>query len=494
MKAIMQGFVGTTAEWEAKNPTLYKGVWAVEELENGSRRVKIGDGKTRWTKLKALGVEDIEGLTSSEAGLQTAVAEETARATDAEAGLQTAITEETARATDAETVLASDIAALNAGKIDKSVAGEAGTLMQSLEINEPTTNSVTAAYRSVDADTGAATETLVDLPVAGEEKAGMMPAESFRQIGENAARIAALENRAVHYQVVLAGEDPTQGELQQAYEQASGNAGPAPEQTTLDDAAFGKSYAWYETMNEWVDRGSSVISRFGNGKLGAIQGENADGKVFAENDGTGSVVGWSGLKARVGNVEETKAPIANPAFTGVPKVPNKTSAATSDGALIATEAQVKTVADSNALKAPIANPVFTGTPKVPSKTSAATSDGTLIATEAQVYLKADKASPIFTGTPKITDANDSQNRIAVAAATSNPNEANLPVGSYIILRDNGIIPPNSELSPSIYSTFDSIYYIGSLTQGSIPLSGTWRSCGAEVLSDGKYIIMCRRVA
>ena len=88
------------------------------------------------------------------------------------------------------------------------------------------------------------------------------------------------------------------------------------------------------------------------------------------------------------------AGVASPTFTGVPKVPSKTSAATSDGTLIATEAQV-------ALKANTASPVFTGTPKVPSKTGAATSDGTLIATEAQVALKANTASPVFTGTPKV---------------------------------------------------------------------------------------------
>ncbi|GHV76512.1 hypothetical protein AGMMS49942_13330 [Spirochaetia bacterium] len=52
-----------------------------------------------------------------------------------------------------------------------------------------------------------------------------------------------------------------------------------------------------------------------------------------------------------------------------------------------------------ALKAPLVSPVFTGAPKVPSKATAATSDGTLIATEAQVALKADLASSALTGVP-----------------------------------------------------------------------------------------------
>ena len=62
MKAIMQNFTGRTAEWEAANPVLYKGVLAVEEKEDGSRRVKIGDGITPWKRLKALGYGDIAGL------------------------------------------------------------------------------------------------------------------------------------------------------------------------------------------------------------------------------------------------------------------------------------------------------------------------------------------------------------------------------------------------------------------------------------------------
>jgi hypothetical protein len=78
-------------------------------------------------------------------------------------------------------------------------------------------------------------------------------------------------------------------------------------------------------------------------------------------------------------------------------VPSKTSAAGSDGTLIATEAQVN-------LKANLADPVFTGVPKVPAKKTAAnstTAGDTLIATESQVALKANIDSPVFTGTPKV---------------------------------------------------------------------------------------------
>ena len=45
------------------------------------------------------------------------------------------------------------------------------------------------------------------------------------------------------------------------------------------------------------------ISQFASGKLGTIAGSTADGRVKAEDDGTGSVNGWSNLKSRVSTAE-----------------------------------------------------------------------------------------------------------------------------------------------------------------------------------------------
>lgn len=53
----------------------------------------------------------------------------------------------------------------------------------------------------------------------------------------------------------------------------------------------------------------------------------------------------------------------------------------------------------NDLKLITHNTVFTGIPRVPIKTIAASTNGTLIATEAQVALKANIISPAFAGTP-----------------------------------------------------------------------------------------------
>ena len=239
----------------------------------------------------------------------------------------------------------------------------------------------------------------------------------------------------------------------------------------------------------------------------------------------------------------------SPEFTGTPKVPIKTSAATSDGTLIATEAQV-------ALKANLESPEFTGTPKVPTKTSAATSDGTLIATEAQVEQKQNKLnrtvggndnatgtvtdsggnlsipipvtvtapvssatqstagtralraelkiyrdnianlfankanldSPVFTGSPKITDSESgSTNRIAVVAETTARDETNLPVGVSVYVGVS-LWQIGRNKAEVIYLGGDINHY--SIT-GTRALAGTWLSSGTNSSAHPSYGVFRR---
>jgi hypothetical protein len=200
--------------------------------------------------------------------------------------------------------------------------------MQSITIKEDTTNSVIVSGWSRNVNNpGDAIRTDVALPMASEERAGIMPAESFSQIEENTTRIESLEGRALHYSVTLASDTPTQGALQTAYETASGETGTAPDQVTLDDTAYNKSYTWYETREEWVDRGTSTISQFTNSSLGTIKGSSVPGKIFAENDGTGSVVDWDVTQAAVANLQSSKA--------------DKTTATTSEAGLMSSSDKSK---------------------------------------------------------------------------------------------------------------------------------------------------------
>jgi len=57
------------------------------------------------------------------------------------------------------------------------------------------------------------------------------------------------------------------------------------------------------TTYTWTDMGIDTVNRFTNQIAGIIKGSATDGKVYAEDDGTGSVYGWDTLKGRVTAVE-----------------------------------------------------------------------------------------------------------------------------------------------------------------------------------------------
>lgn len=93
------------------------------------------------------------------------------------------------------------------------------------------------------------------------------------------------------------------------------NVPTAPGVTSAIEALQGRMTAVEETNNtqaseitELTNRVQAIedtpgVGQFGAGKLGTIAGSAADGRVKAEDDGTGSVNGWSDLKTRVTTAE-----------------------------------------------------------------------------------------------------------------------------------------------------------------------------------------------
>mgnify|MGYP003338104025 CR=1 FL=1 len=63
----------------------------------------------------------------------------------------------------------------------------------------------------------------------------------------------------------------------------------------------------YYTNDGWKDDGVDTVNTFTNQSAGIIKGSQTAGKVFAENDGTGSVYGWDALNNRVDSIETKDA-------------------------------------------------------------------------------------------------------------------------------------------------------------------------------------------
>jgi hypothetical protein len=62
MKAPVQQYIGTTAEWRSVNPRPYDGTLCIEELPDGRRLLKIGNGRDRWNGLEYVDGTYIRGL------------------------------------------------------------------------------------------------------------------------------------------------------------------------------------------------------------------------------------------------------------------------------------------------------------------------------------------------------------------------------------------------------------------------------------------------
>ena len=113
----------------------------------------------------------------------------------------------------------------------------------------------------------------------------------------------------------------------------------------------------------------------------------------------------------VKTLQETKAPMANPAFTGIPTVP--TAAKGTNNTQAASTAFVQTALSD---KADLNAPAFTGYPTAPTPPGGTNSD--VIATTAfvksQISTKANLASPAFTGAPTAPTATSTSNNTQIA--------------------------------------------------------------------------------
>lgn len=223
------------------------------------------------------------------------IAVEKSRAEGAESALGTRITDEIAeekeRAENAESAL------------DSAMVKEA--IVPNVQVSTSLIQSADAAsikITSKNTDTGVESSTETPFNIASSAQLGLMPKEAYAQLQTNTDDISTLKGRITVYSVSV-GENPSQSELQSAYEAAAQvSAGTVPpNNTTLVNVDNKHDYTYYANTATWTDMGLSRVQTATQTALGIVKGSTDNGKVFVESDGAMSLNGYDTLTTDISN-------------------------------------------------------------------------------------------------------------------------------------------------------------------------------------------------
>lgn len=138
----------------------------------------------------------------------------------------------------------------------------------------------------------------VTIPCATSSNAGLMSPSDVAEIATLVAKVAAFEEltRRLSY---TAKSNPTKAEILAFVQEC----GYTDERTfygiKVVVSATNHVWIWYDNLDEFADIGVETVQAFTNSSAGSIKGSTARGKVYAENDGTGSLVGYDQLNNNV---------------------------------------------------------------------------------------------------------------------------------------------------------------------------------------------------
>lgn len=162
------------------------------------------------------------------------------------------------------------------------------------------TSTVDLEVTKVAIDSTESSTTTLTLPVASSDQSGVINAATFNAIAQNSNLLNALLNGAVA--VTGLSASPTQAELTTAWQTETGLT-ELINRASIFDVTNEKVWTYYANDLTWHESDASAsvtVSTFTNSAEGLIKGSaTGDGKVFAENDGTGSVNGWDTLAGQV---------------------------------------------------------------------------------------------------------------------------------------------------------------------------------------------------
>lgn len=166
-------------------------------------------------------------------------------------------------------------------------------------------NSVTFTEQKINPLTGAVTTEQDIIPTASATTAGTISATEYQSIIESEELTQAILSGAVALSGIPAS--PTQAELTTAWLTATGRT-ELINRASIFDEDNGLIWTYYTNSALWYSATASItLDNFTNSTPGIILGSTTDGKVSANNDGTGSVSGWSTVKNDITALQTNKA-------------------------------------------------------------------------------------------------------------------------------------------------------------------------------------------
>lgn len=178
------------------------------------------------------------------------------------------------------------------------------TLLSDLIMNADA-NSVTFTEQKVNPYTGEITTEQDVIPTASTTTAGTISAAEYQSIIDSEELTQAILSGAVALSGIPAS--PTQAELSNAWLSATGRD-EVINRASIFDEDNGLIWTYYTNSALWYSATASItLDNFTNSTPGIILGSATDGKVSANNDGTGSVSGWTTVKNDITSLQTNKA-------------------------------------------------------------------------------------------------------------------------------------------------------------------------------------------
>ena len=228
-----------------------------------------------------------------------------------------------------------DAEALARANADDTIKGYINIPLMNDLVMTADADSVTFTEQKLNPVTGEITTEQDVIPTASTISAGTISAAEYQSIIDAEELTHAILEGAVAISGI--SSTPTQADLTNEWLTATGNDEVINRASIYD---IGNSLIWtyYTNAQLWYSATASLtINNFTNSTAGTILGSTTDGNVSANNDGTGTVAGWSNLVTTVAGKADASslATVATSGLysdlTGTPTVPTITMQTTDPG-------------------------------------------------------------------------------------------------------------------------------------------------------------------